>query len=111
MDEPPQPDGGAGTSDGIERRSNVRRFYRGNVLAADQLREVQLTAHRGASTSAPENTMPAMEAAVDQMADFAELDVQETRDGVLVLFHDSTRSGSTGRGGRSDRFPGTSCSR
>ena len=36
-------------------------FYRGNVLAADQLREVQLTAHRGASTSAPENTMPAME--------------------------------------------------
>lgn len=65
-------------------------FYRGNVLAADQLREVQLTAHRGASTSAPENTMPAMEAAVDQMADFAELDVQETRDGVLVLFHDST---------------------
>lgn len=33
---------------------------------------------------------PAMEAAVDQMADFAELDVQETRDGVLVLFHDST---------------------
>ena len=34
--------------------------------------------------------MPAMEAAVDQMADFAELDVQETRDGVLVLFHDST---------------------
>ena len=65
-------------------------FYRGNVLAADQLREVQLTAHRGASTSAPENTMPAMEAAVDQMADFAELDVQETRDGALVLFHDST---------------------
>ena len=56
----------------------------------DRLREVQLTAHRGASTSAPENTMPAMEAAVDQMADFAELDVQETRDGVLVLFHDST---------------------
>ena len=90
MVEPPQPDGGAGTSDGIERRSNVRRFYRGNVLAADQLREVQLTAHRGASTSAPENTMPAMEAAVDQMADFAELDVQETRDGALVLFHDST---------------------
>ena len=66
------------------------RKRQGNVLAADQLREVQLTAHRGASTSAPENTMPAMEAAVDQMADFAELDVQETRDGVLVLFHDST---------------------
>ena len=51
---------------------------------------VLMSVNYGALTSAPENTMPAMEAAVDQMADFAELDVQETRDGVLVLFHDST---------------------
>ena len=29
VDQPPQPDGGAGTSDGIERRSNVRRFLPG----------------------------------------------------------------------------------
>lgn len=64
-------------------------FRKGNVLAAEQLSDIRITAHRGASISAPENTMPAMEAAVEQMADFAELDVQETSDGVLVLFHDS----------------------
>lgn len=32
-------------------------FYRGNVLAADQLREVQLTAHRGASSDLPEKVV------------------------------------------------------
>lgn len=64
-------------------------FYRGNVMAADQLSDISITAHRGASMSAPENTMPAMEETAEQMADFAELDVQETSDGVLVLFHDS----------------------
>lgn len=47
-------------------------------------------AHRGASGYAPENTMPAFELAVQQGADMAELDVQRTSDGVLVVFHDDT---------------------
>lgn len=81
-------------------------FYRGNVLAADQLREVQLTAHRGASTSAPENTMPAMEAAVDQMADFAELDVQETRRTIRSLSWDELQQVDAG-GWYSEQYSGT----
>lgn len=45
-------------------------------------------AHRGASGYAPENTMPAFELAVRQGADMAELDVQRSSDGALVVFHD-----------------------
>lgn len=54
------------------------------------LSNVQITAHRGSSREAPENTMAAMMAAVDQLADYVELDVQETLDGALVLCHDSS---------------------
>ena len=61
----------------------------GFFLAADMFNEIQITAHRGSSLSAPENTLEALEAAYEDRADFAEIDVQETRDGVLVLFHDS----------------------
>lgn len=62
----------------------------GAALAEDLLSEIQITAHRGASKLAPENTLPALQAAMDELADYAEIDVQETKDGVLVLFHDST---------------------
>lgn len=46
-------------------------------------------AHRGASSYAPENTMAAFELGVKMNANGIETDVQKTRDGVLVLFHDS----------------------
>ena len=46
-------------------------------------------AHRGASADAPENTMAAMELAITEGADWVELDVQETRDGEIVVIHDS----------------------
>jgi glycerophosphoryl diester phosphodiesterase len=49
-----------------------------------------VTAHRGASSVAPENTMAAMVAAVEAGAEFAELDVRLTRDGKVVLMHDGT---------------------
>jgi glycerophosphoryl diester phosphodiesterase len=45
-------------------------------------------AHRGASGSLPENTMPAFEEAVRLGATYLETDVQITKDGVLVLAHD-----------------------
>ncbi len=52
-------------------------------------RDVQLTAHRGSSRDAPENTLAAIHQAISDQADFAEIDVQETADGVVVLIHDS----------------------
>lgn len=47
-------------------------------------------AHRGASLAAPENTIPAFELAFAQGADGIELDVQRSRDGVLVVCHDES---------------------
>ena len=49
---------------------------------------VGITAHRGSSITAPENTMAAILLAVEEGADFVEIDVQETRDGTIVLVHD-----------------------
>lgn len=45
-------------------------------------------AHRGASAYAPENTHAAFALAVSLGADMIETDVQQTRDGALVLIHD-----------------------
>jgi glycerophosphoryl diester phosphodiesterase len=47
-------------------------------------------AHRGASGHAPENTMAAFDKAVEMKADYFELDVQMTKDGHLVVIHDTT---------------------
>jgi glycerophosphoryl diester phosphodiesterase len=52
------------------------------------LREVAITAHRGNSRYAPENSLAAFRAAIDAHADYSELDVQRTRDGVVVVLHD-----------------------
>jgi glycerophosphoryl diester phosphodiesterase len=49
---------------------------------------VQVLAHRGASAYAPENTLSAFRLAIEQKADWLELDVQQTKDGRLVVFHD-----------------------
>lgn len=50
---------------------------------------VDITAHRGSSLKAPENTLSAIEQAIADGADFAEFDVQETADGVIVVAHDA----------------------
>ncbi len=51
--------------------------------------QVKITAHRGSSFKSPENTMSAIRQAVEDGADYAELDVQTTADGVVVLLHDA----------------------
>ncbi len=53
--------------------------------------------HRG-SALAVENTLPAVLAAGEQGMDYAEIDVQLTRDGVPVVFHDGTLQRLAGRG-------------
>ena len=58
--------------------------------------KVAVTAHRGASGLAPENTMSAMLRAIKEGSDFSELDVQETSDGVIILLHDHTLQRTSG---------------
>jgi glycerophosphoryl diester phosphodiesterase len=46
--------------------------------------------HRGASGYAPEHTFAAYDLALEQGADYIEIDLQMTADGVLVAMHDDT---------------------
>lgn len=67
------------------------------VLAAEQPEHtgVATIAHRGAMGYAPENTLAAFRLGVDQRADLVEADVQRSKDGVLVLMHDTTLTRTT----------------
>jgi glycerophosphoryl diester phosphodiesterase len=67
------------------------------ATAADQPEHVRVvnTAHRGAMGYAPENTLAAFRLGVEQGSDLVEADVQRSKDGVLVLMHDTTLSRTT----------------
>ena len=56
-------------------------------------------AHRGASEYCPENTMMSFYMGMQMGANGIETDVQRTKDGVLVLFHDDTLERVTGQTG------------
>ncbi len=58
-----------------------------------------IIAHRGYSEVAPENTLPAIQKAVEAGARVIECDIQSTRDGVPVLIHDSTLQRTTSGSG------------
>ncbi len=53
-------------------------------------RQFVVYAHRGASEYCPENTMMSFYMGMQMGANGIETDVQKTKDGVLVLFHDRT---------------------
>ena len=55
-----------------------------------------IMAHRGFSAAAPENTIPAFQKAVDTGCTAAELDVQMTKDGEIIVLHDSNLKRTTG---------------
>lgn len=68
----------------------------GALLAAGVLldrvtaeRPVAVIAHRGAAAFAPENTLAAVRRAIDDGADWVEIDVQEAADGTVIVAHDS----------------------
>jgi glycerophosphoryl diester phosphodiesterase len=52
------------------------------------IRRPLIIAHRGFSSRYLENTLASVHAALQLGVDFVEIDVQETRDGELIVFHD-----------------------
>lgn len=66
--------------------------------------DLLLIAHRGASAEYPENTIVAFQRALTLGVAGLELDVQVTRDGVPVVFHDATLHRLAGRPGRIPRL-------
>lgn len=73
-------------------------IYAGGVSGKSISSDIQITSHRGFSMQAPENTLPALEAAIESLADYVEIDVQETKDGELVIFHDRNLKRIAGNG-------------
>jgi glycerophosphoryl diester phosphodiesterase len=52
--------------------------------------KIMRSAHRGVRALAPENTLPAIQKAIEMGYDYVEMDVRYTKDGVPVLMHDSS---------------------
>lgn len=55
--------------------------------------------HRGAAHYAPENTLESIHSAADLGAEWVELDVKLTKDGVPIIFHDEDLQRTTGVAG------------
>lgn len=64
----------------------------------------RLFAHRGASGHAPENTFAAFRRAVEIGVEYAEIDVQMSRDGEIVVIHDDTLERTTNGQGKVSDF-------
>lgn len=56
---------------------------------------VKLIAHRGASAEAPENTLSAIQKAVNLSVDYIEIDVRLSSDGIPIVIHDPTLKRTT----------------
>ncbi|MCY4464285.1 MAG: glycerophosphodiester phosphodiesterase family protein [Chloroflexi bacterium] len=66
-----------------------------NLLDVLEAKETLVFGHRGASASAPQNTLAAFELAAQQGAHGIELDVHLTRDRQLAVIHDATVGSTT----------------
>ncbi|AML52551.1 glycerophosphodiester phosphodiesterase family protein [Falsihalocynthiibacter arcticus] len=65
-------------------------FLTGAMLEKfDKTSQVEIIAHRGAANLRPENTMAAVEKALEDGTDWVEIDVQESAEGELIIAHDS----------------------
>lgn len=67
-------------------------------------KDFMIIGHRGAPVYAPEHTIPSYELALNMGADYIEIDLQMTRDQVLVAMHDSTVDRTTNGHGKVHSF-------
>lgn len=65
-----------------------------DIQPSDQ--KVTVMAHRGYISKGPENTIEAIQGAIDVHADYAEIDILETKDGELAVIHDTNLKRLTG---------------
>ena len=68
----------------------------GGAFATASEHKTQIIAHRAGGLFAPENTVAALQNAIRDGADTAEIDVQQLRDGTLIVLHDSSFRRTTG---------------
>ncbi len=65
-------------------------------LNIEYIKNMEITAHRGASSVYPENTLAAFIGAKELGADWIELDVQQTKDHKIIVMHDTNFRRTTG---------------
>jgi len=63
---------------------------------ADKTRDCAVVAHRGIWRNAPENSLSAIQRAIDAGYDVVEIDIRRSADGSLFLLHDDTLERMTG---------------
>jgi glycerophosphoryl diester phosphodiesterase len=67
-------------------------------------REVMICAHRGLTSHGPDNSLPAIAAAIEAGFPAVEIDARHSSDGVLVLMHDPTVNRTSDGRGPVERF-------
>lgn len=72
--------------------------YQGNAFYKIGIIEkpIDIIAHRAGTIFAPENTVPALRYAIEVRAAYAEIDVQQSKDGELYILHDTNFKRTTG---------------
>ena len=59
-------------------------------------KDILIIGHKGANAIAPENTLMSFKKAIELKADMIEFDIHETKDGEIVIIHDSDTISTTG---------------
>lgn len=77
-------------------RAEIKNLKAKYVISPMEIDKVKIIAHRGICDNEPENSINAIEASINYKVDYAEIDVQETKDGVVVLMHDKNLKRETG---------------
>ena len=88
---------------GCSRREKITNHDLDSVLTIfhnERSPEVLVTSHRAMHTHYPENSLAAIQDAIDHGVDIVEIDVRTTRDGKMVLMHNSTIDATTGGTGK-----------
>lgn len=64
--------------------------YQGNIFEKQKIleKDIAITAHRAGTTFTPENTLDALKYSIQMKADYAEIDVQQSKDKQLYVMHD-----------------------
>lgn len=69
------------------------------IITKNNEKKMLIIAHQGASSIAPPNTLKAFRKAIELNADFIEFDLHLSRDGEIVVIHDSNTLNTTGYDG------------
>lgn len=88
----------------IDKNITIKAKQGGNHVQSDykyldndlRTRKIKIIAHRATYFSEPENSLNAIRDSISHKVDYAEIDVQETKDGVVVLMHDKNLKRLTG---------------